>query len=44
MQYIVPIFYVLYLKWQNCEIYITVISVTSGHHMPISGCSFSVQE
>jgi len=45
-----PIFYyknwshVLYLKWQNCEIYIATISVTSGHHMPISDCNFPVQQ
>jgi len=39
-----PIFYVLYLKWQNCEIYIGIISVNSGHLMPMSGCNFSVQQ
>jgi len=50
MQYIAPVFYykknwshVVYLKWQNCEIYIAIISV-SGAHMPISGCNFSVQQ
>ena len=36
--------HVLYLKWQNCEIYIAIISVANGHHVSILDCNFSVQQ
>jgi len=38
------VLYNIYDMAKLSEIYIAIISVTNGHHMPISDCNFSVQQ